>query len=206
MDDKHILVSLGDEKAKAISEVIGDKTCNKILDFLAETEATVSDISYKLKMPLNTVDYNIKKLVKAGLIEKGTHWWSVKGKKMPVYRVSNKQIIISPKKSITKVFAWVIGLTGLTSLTIKQFMGSSKTAGEQIMYVARDSVEEAMPMLSQKATMEVAPAAVGAGAVNSSGGFLAFVTGLSPWSWFLIGAWFAVLLFFLFTLISERRK
>jgi len=70
MDEKSILINLGDEKAKWISEVIGNKSCNKILDLLAEKNLTVSDISHKLKMPINTVDYNVKKLVKAGLMMK----------------------------------------------------------------------------------------------------------------------------------------
>jgi len=124
MDEKSILVNLGDEKAKEISEVIGSKTCNKILGYLSEHEGTVSDISGALKIPLNTTDYNVKKLVKSGLIEKASHFWSVKGKRMPTYRVSNKKIIISPKKSIGKIFAWTLGLTGLMALTIREFFGN----------------------------------------------------------------------------------
>jgi DNA-binding transcriptional ArsR family regulator len=210
MDDKHIMVSLGDEKAKAVAEVIGNKTCNKILDFLAENEATVSDISEKLKMPLNTVDYNIKKLIKAGLIEKASHWWSVKGKKMPTYRVSNRQIIISPKRSLVKAFAWVVGLTGLTSLTIRQFMGNSYSAGEQIMDSARNvAIEEAsgggalMATATEKVAGDAAPVVLNA--ASNSGGFVSFIASLSPWSWFLIGAWFAVFLFFAITLINKGR-
>jgi len=198
------MVSLGDEKAKAVGEVIGNKTCNKILDFLADNEATVSEISSKLKMPLNTVDYNVKKLIRAGLIEKASHWWSVKGKKMPTYRVSNRQIIISPKKSLVQAFAWVIGVTGLTALTIRQFMGASYSSGEQIMNAVRDSSEDAlMTSVSQKATAEMAPIVLDT--ATNSGGFLSFIGGLSPWSWFLIGAWFAVFLFFAITLINKGR-
>jgi len=220
-DDTSIMVDLGDPKAKAIAEVIGNKTCNKILDFLADNEATVTDVSSNLKMPLNTVDYNIKKLIRAGLIEKASHWWSVKGKKMPTYRVSNRQIIISPRRSLVQAFAWVIGLTGLTALTIKQFMGISYSAGEQIMGVARDTVVNSvneslvqggalMATVSEKATTEVAPAVIDVAPVvlnniTNSEGFLSSIGGLGPWSWFLIGAWFAVFLFFAITLINRGR-
>jgi len=189
MEEKHIMVSLGDKNVKEIGEVIGNKTCNKILEFLAGEDGTVTDISRALKIPLNTVDYNVKKLVSAGLIEKSSHWWSVKGKKMPVYRVSNRKIIISPRKSFAKVFAWVVGLTGLTALTIKQFIGNifreySYTTGPLIKST-RDNV----------VFLETA-----------SGGFLNTLAGISPWSWFLIGAWFAVVLFFAITLYAERRR
>ena len=210
-DDRSIMVDLGDPKAKAIAEVIGNKTCNKIIDFLADNEATVTDISVKLKMPLNTVDYNIKKLVQSGLIEKASHWWSVKGKKMPVYRVANRQIIISPRKSLVQAFAWVIGLTGLAALTLKEFMGPAYySTTEQLMY-AKDSainsvneslVEGGALMATADRAVEAAPIVLDA---SNSGGFLSFLGGISPWSWFLIGAWFAVFLFFTITLLNKGR-
>ena len=185
MDEKHISVSLGDARIKEIGEIIGNKTCNKILDFLAGEDGTVSDISRALKIPLNTADYNVKKLVKAGLIEKASYWWSVKGKKMPVYRASSRKIIISPRKSVARVFAWVIGLTGLTALTLREFMGS----GVEVM---ETNIAEGGRLMA-----DVAPSM----AVESVG----FWAGVSPWSWFLIGAWFAVFLFYVFTLYNERK-
>ncbi len=194
MDDKHILVSLGDEKVKHIGEVIGNKSCNRILDFLAEEDGTVSDISRKLKMPLNTVDYNVKKLVESGLIEKASHWWSVKGKKMPIYRVSNRKIIISPKKSISRVFAWAIGLTGLAALTIRSFMDKSGPRLVNTAIVMEEAVFDAAPK-----AMAMNDVAVG---VVSSQSFWA---GVSSWEWFLFGAWFAILIFFVTTLINDKR-
>lgn len=195
MDEKSIMINLGDEKAKEISEVIGSKTCNKILGLLAEGELTVTDISKKLKMPINTVDYNVKKLVKSGLIEKSSHFWSIRGKKMPTYKVSNRKIIISPRKSVAKVFAWVIGLTGLTALTIRQMLGDGGTlvqvADNARLEVSHDLFGEAAPVVLA--------------GVQESTGFIQYVSGVSPWEWFLIGAWFAVFLFFAITLINDKR-
>jgi hypothetical protein len=52
-DEKFILTSLDDENSKAISEVLGSKTCKKIIDFLAETkEASEQDIASALKYQL----------------------------------------------------------------------------------------------------------------------------------------------------------
>jgi len=184
MDEKSIMVNLGDEKVKEIGEVIGNKTCNRILDYLSDNEGTVSDISAKLKAPINTIDYNVKKLVKAGLIEKNSHFWSVKGKKMPVYKISNKKIIISPKRSVTKVFAWTIGLTGLMALTIRQFLEKTSSVAD----VAQEMMFEAAPVFASKGTESVS-----------------FLSSIGAWEWFLIGAWFAVFLFFIFSLYSERK-
>lgn len=192
MAEKSIMINLGDERAKNIADVIGNRTCLRILDFLAEKDETVSEISNQLGMPINTVDYNIKKLIKAGLIEKSSHWWSVKGKKMSSYKVSNKKIVISPARSMAKVFAWVVWITGLTALTIRQFVGTS------VVNSMTDDV-----LMVQRA---------GEGAIfgtekmaESSGNFLSALGGIGPWGWFLIGAWFSVVLFFVITLINERR-
>ena len=71
MKDKFILVGLDDERSKHVAEVLKNKTCKQLLDFLAETkEASEQDISKELGIPINTVEYNLQKLMKAGLVEK----------------------------------------------------------------------------------------------------------------------------------------
>ncbi len=93
------MIGLDDERSKEIAEVIGNRTCKKIVVYLAEVKnASEKDISDKLEIPINTVEYNLNKLMKAGMIEKTKHFfWSVKGKKIDMYRLSNKKIVISPK-------------------------------------------------------------------------------------------------------------
>jgi len=200
MEDKSIMVNLGDEKAKEISEVIGSKSCNKVLNLLAEGDLTVSDISGKLKMPINTVDYNVKKLRKAGLIEKASHFWSVKGKRMPTYKVSNRKIIISPRKSMAKIFGWTLGLTGLVALTIREFTKVTDIVTDDLVVGSSKIFAE-----TATASLESAPVILD-GAQGGSAGFIQFLSGVSPWSWFLFGAWFAIFLFFAFTLYIERRN
>lgn len=99
-DDKFILIGLEDERSKDIAEVLGNKTCKKILDFLADVkEASEKDISDGLNMPINTIEYNLNKLIKSGLVEKTKNFfWSKKGKKIEMYKLVKKHIIISPNK------------------------------------------------------------------------------------------------------------
>jgi inhibitor of cysteine peptidase len=99
-DEKFILTSLDDENSKAISEVLGSKTCKKIIDFLAETkEASEQDIASALKIPINTTEYNLKKLIKSRLVEKSKNFfWSVKGRRIEMFKLAKKHIIISPKE------------------------------------------------------------------------------------------------------------
>lgn len=119
-------MSMKDSRTKKISEVLSNKTCKQILDLISDKDYTESEIASRLNIPLNTVEYNLKKLIEVNLIEKSNHWWSIKGKKMPSYKISNKYIIISPKPiSKLKSFIPVILLSGLAGLVIKILSKSS---------------------------------------------------------------------------------
>ncbi|MFW6282651.1 MAG: winged helix-turn-helix domain-containing protein [Minisyncoccales bacterium] len=130
MTKKNIILSLNmdDPKAKKIAEILGSKNCKKIIDFLSETsEASQKDISEKTNIPLNTLDYNLKKLLEAGLVEKTRNFfWSVKGKKIPLYKLSNKSILISPvKKEIKSKIKSVLPVavvSGLLAILLRQYL------------------------------------------------------------------------------------
>lgn len=128
MSDKYINFDIEDPRASSIAEAMANKTCKKILSMLAEKEMSASEIASSLNIPLNTAGYNIDKLMKAGLIEevKG-FFWSVKGKRIPVYRISNKKILISPKRMAAPIamIAAIIGAIVLIAL-IAQVMQTSE--------------------------------------------------------------------------------
>lgn len=120
MVNKYILLSLEDKKTQKVAEAISNKTCKKILNLLTEKDLTEKELSINLKVPINTIEYNLKKLIESGLVESSTHFWSVKGRKMPVYTISNKKIIISPKSAYKIIpIALISILAGFASLGIK---------------------------------------------------------------------------------------
>jgi len=188
-----VLLSLDDD-LKGLSEVLGSKTAKKILSELALNDLSVSEIARRLDMRINTTDYNVRKLVKVGLIERVSYWWSVKGKKMHVYRASNRKIIIYPKKKVAKNFVWVLGLTGALSL----FLRYSGFASREV--VLDDVVFGAVPKMELLA--------VNAGVSEKAVGMISdvsFWNSLAGWEWFLIGAWASVFLFFVYFMVSERK-
>jgi DNA-binding transcriptional ArsR family regulator len=200
MEDKNIMISLDDQRVKYLSDVLTNKSCKKIIDFLISRDATVSDVSKELKMPINTADYNIKKLEKSGLIEKKSYWWSTRGKKMPTYTVSHKQIIISPRKvfDYTK-YLFALILTGFLSFLLKisnlgqeDYLSASDISainvGEQIVEDAGISVLETTKReVLEKGSEIIIPVA------QTS----------NLWLWFLAGCWLTILIFFIFSYISE---
>jgi len=108
---RYIMMDLDDEKIAKLSHVISNKTAKKIIDLLAEENLSESDIAKRLNIPVNTVEYNLKKLYIVGLVEKAKQFfWSPKGKKIPIYKLSRKEIIISTKKRMPSVIPSLIAV------------------------------------------------------------------------------------------------
>lgn len=201
VENTDISISIDDHRIKDIAEAVTNKTCKKILNYLTKNEKTISEISVELNIPINTVEYNIKKLLNSGLIEKKSFWWSVKGKKMPTYTVSNKRIIISPKRYTNNLkYLIALGITGVISLVIKKITEPVKIIYERnipltnelsngLMKITRDSFLENVPQQTDQI-------------INT----ITYFPKLCFGEWFLFGAWFVILLFFIFSIINERRS
>ncbi|PIN88647.1 hypothetical protein COU61_04065 [Candidatus Pacearchaeota archaeon CG10_big_fil_rev_8_21_14_0_10_35_13] len=188
MSNKYLVFSLDDPRASKLAEVLGNKSSKLIVDYLSEVkEASESEISKAVNKPLNTVGYNIKKLLEVGIIVRTKNFfWSAKGKKVPYYKVSNKSIMITPKSN-KKFFSSIItlGILGVGSLIVK-LLSSPNVSVEN----AFDSGEGLM--------LATEPASRSLEVVNYSN----FFTSIPSWSWFLIGGIFVLLVFLI---INWRR-
>ncbi len=180
MAEKYLMLSLDDNRIGALADALNNKTCKKILSYLVEKEATETEISRALGIPANTVNYDMKKLLDAELIEKSNDfYWSVKGKKMPKYKVSKKTIIISPKiKGGMRNLIIAALLTGVAAFFVKIYSSS--------LYYAN----KAAPVLER--SVNVASSS-GRDIVRSSVG----VASTNVWIWFLLGGLVALLIYLL---------
>jgi DNA-binding transcriptional ArsR family regulator len=136
--DTFLLVSLDESRTKKLAQVVGSDTCRRMLDFLAEKEATESEMASGLQMPLSTVHYNIKMLADAGLVTSEEFHYSPKGREVSHYKLANKYIIIAPKtteglagklKKILPV-ATMVAATGIALQFIMQQQGNSHSTQE----------------------------------------------------------------------------
>ena len=149
MAEKYIELNLNDERAGKVAEILSNNTAKKILGLLAEEELSQGDIAKKLGLAFNTVDYNIKKLLEAGLIEKSkTFFWSVKGKKIPTYKLANKKIIISTKNSFKSLLG--SAFIGAILLGVIKF-GINYLSQNQILSRSDDLAYEIAPAVMSKA-------------------------------------------------------
>jgi DNA-binding transcriptional ArsR family regulator len=154
MKKSFLLVSLKENKAKKLAEVISNKTCRKILDYLAEKkDATESDMAKDLKIPISTVHYNMKALLTARLVKCDEYHYSSKGKEVNHYRLANQYVIIAPegeKALIREKLKSIIPtalIMGFAAGVIKLFsgaFGAAKTGGGQLAMKAAAPAMEAM--------------------------------------------------------------
>jgi len=187
MSEKYMLFSLDDEKSKNLGEVISNPTCKKIVNLLAEKDLSESEISRELGMPMNTVNYNIKRLVSSGIIEKAKHWWSVKGKRIETYRVANKLIVISPKQS--NVYSKLKGLVPvfLISAILTLFVSWYYRIQNNVLIGA----EKTADMASSISMPETSGASGAANFISQTNA----VVLANAWEWFLIGSIVAIVVF-----------
>ena len=189
MAEKYMLFNLDDEKAKVLGEVISNSTARRIVNFLAETEASESDIARQLNIPLNTIEYNINKLLEAGIIERSKNFfWSTKGKRIELYKVANKLIVISPKKS--NIYSKLKGIVPvvLSSAVFTAFILWQKmqNAGIKVAdYLAASEAQTAAAEAGKAASTTSLASGIGI-----AGGFLAAV-------------WIAVIIF---VIVKWRQK
>lgn len=197
--DKFILVNLEDNKSKELAQVISSDTSRKILNLLSEKSYAETDIAKKLDLPLSTVHYNVQALLKSNIIEIKDFLWSEKGKKINIYQLANKLIIIAPKQKDQNEFldkvkgilpVAVFGVLGTFGLFIYENFS-------KVNNIAYESVQEKM---TNEATAESLTMVANAPqeAIKTASPDIAF--------WFGIGALSMVLLYVVYSYIIYLRK
>jgi len=179
---KHsVMIDLNDPRTGKIAEVLANKTCKKILAVLSEKELSESELSDKLGLPANTINYNIKNLIEAGLIVSSKQFWSVKGRRMVIYRVSDKSIVISPKNMAKGIIPAIV-VSVLGALGIKMFLKSSQELSSQDI-VSQDVIY-GMESVASKVSSE--SLSYGSEAFNS-GIYYTINNAPNSWAWFFLG-------------------
>lgn len=217
--EKFLLVSLKEDKAKKLAQVISNESCRKILDYLAEKEATETELAQKLNLPISTVHYNLKHLMEGGLVTVDEFHYSEKGKEVNHYKLANKYIIIAPKttygikeklKTILPVALLVAAGACLIQIFSKYSMISSFKQLTTVKTIERGAVMEAEKLIAE----EAAPMAAKVPEMiqNLTNVTTTTTTTIPPSPlanialWFLIGAVSAIVLYLIISKIVEKNR
>jgi predicted transcriptional regulator len=212
-----LMLELEDSKTKKIANVVSNNSCRRILDYLADKESTESELAEKLDIPISTVHYNLQQLMETGLIVADEYHYSEKGKEVNHYKLANKYIIITPKKvtGITQKLKSILPVAlisaGVAGIIQFYTMFTQKTAvfGGELMSAAKSTgAERAAEMLPSAADEAVEMTAQNVPAAGIEEGAVMLAESAPLWQnlalWFLIGALFALGVYFLISFIRKR--
>ena len=187
----YLMFSLEDAESKALAQVLSNDTARQIIKYLTEHDnATESGIAEGLGLPLSTVHYNVQNLVDANMVKATEFHYSEKGKEVMHYTLSNKIIIIAPKREermkllrrVLPVAVFIAALAGGLQLLKQGFT--------RVQPFAAHTSEAAPEALK---TLAGAPAAV-----------QPFYTSVTLW--FVVGAVLAVVFYIVIDSWLRRRK
>lgn len=99
MTDEIVILEPGDERAQKISKAMGSQTASDILQLLAEHPRSLTEITERLAIPLTTAKYHTENLLDAGLISVAETRYSVKGREIKIYSLTNQLLIVAPRTS-----------------------------------------------------------------------------------------------------------
>ncbi|MCA9477875.1 MAG: helix-turn-helix transcriptional regulator [Nanoarchaeota archaeon] len=149
-------------QASTLAKIISNKTAKQIIDFIGSSKkATASQIAKELSLPASTVHYNIKALVKGGIVDDEEFTYSQKGKTIIHYSLTNNILVIVPKahedisllQSIKALVPSLIGV-GLVGLGYALFSRKETLAIEESAALfAQDSA--VAPLAAKSAPLPV---------------------------------------------------
>jgi DNA-binding transcriptional ArsR family regulator len=122
MADNVVILEPGDERAQKISKAMASQTASDILQLLADNKKSLTEITDRLSIPLTTAKYHIENLLDAGLITVAETKYSVKGREIKIYAVTNQLLIVAPRqsnvRSLLLKYATLFGVVAFGSLAI----------------------------------------------------------------------------------------
>jgi len=149
MADNVVLLEPGDERAHKIAKAMSSQTASDILQILAESPQSLTGITERLAIPLTTAKYHTENLLDAGLILVSETKYSVKGREIKIYSLTNQLLIVAPRqsnvRSLLLKYTSLFGIVVFGSLVIavlSPILGSTSTAGSILNGAPRLAAQE----------------------------------------------------------------
>ncbi len=122
MAENVVFLEPGDERAQKIAKAMGSQTASDILQILGEGPRSLTDITERLNIPMNTAKYHIENLLDAGLIAVEKTKYSIKGREVKIYMLTNQLLVVAPRqsnvRSLLLKYASLFGIVAAGSVLI----------------------------------------------------------------------------------------
>ena len=122
MAEDVVFLEPGDERAQKIAKAMGSQTASDILQLLSEGQKSLTDITERLAIPMTTAKYHVENLLDAGLLSVAETKYSVKGREVKLYSLTNQLLIVAPRqanvRSLLLKYASLFGIVAFGSVII----------------------------------------------------------------------------------------
>ena len=122
MADNVVFLEPGDERAQKIAKAMGSQTASDILQILGDGPRSLTDITERLNIPMNTAKYHVENLLDAGLIAVEKTKYSIKGREVKIYTLTNQLLVVAPRqsnvRSLLLKYASLFGIVAVGSVII----------------------------------------------------------------------------------------
>jgi len=149
MAEDVVLLEPGDERAQKIAKAMGSQTASDILQLLSDGQKSLTDITEQLAIPMTTAKYHVENLLDAGLILVAETKYSVKGREVKLYSLTNQLLIVAPRqsnvRSLLLKYASLFGIVAFGSIIIaimSPLLRSGSVTGSSLNAVPRMAVQE----------------------------------------------------------------
>jgi len=120
--DEVVFLEPGQAGAQNIVKAISHQNAGDVLSMLSTFgPMRLSDIAEKQGISINAAKYHVDQLLHAGLIEIANTRYSVKGRKVKIYRLKNQIFVIAPKTKQKDFLSAVLKSTSALGLFILVF-------------------------------------------------------------------------------------
>ncbi|MDP2750427.1 MAG: helix-turn-helix domain-containing protein [Nanoarchaeota archaeon] len=224
--ESFLLFSLKEDKSKKLAQVISNETARKILDYMSakgNKTITETELATALKLPISTVHYNMKHLMDAKLVQADEFHYSEKGKEVNHYSLSNKLIIIAPStsekfieklKKILPVALISLVAASFVQLFSKVMQGNAFASAQKATtdsLIQERGIETLGEGSAKLAASAAAPAQLTDSAASATGIAQNYYSNIASTQinyapWFLFGALFALIMYFVWDWFIERKK
>ena len=172
-----VVLEPGDERAQKIAKAMASQTANDILTLLATGTKSLTDITEQLSIPLTTTKYHTGNLLDAGLITVSDTRYSIKGREVKMYSLTDQLLIVAPKQ--TNVRALLLKYSVSLCDRHCRYGGSPRTCAPALPAGSDRGGAVMAPRVGSEAGLYTANAMAGNGVVQelSPGPALAFFLG-----------------------------
>ena len=140
MSENVVVLEPGDVRAQKIAKAMASPTAGDILQLLAENPKSLTDITERLAIPMNTAKYHIDNLLEAGVISVADTKYSVKGREVKIYSLTNQLLIVAPRRSdirsLLLKYASLFGIVAVASLAVSSLLPLASSWGMNAATVA----------------------------------------------------------------------